>query len=58
MGLFSSSSETEKLGEVVESLPGEVASWTPEQRAQFTEQSDAACREQAGLGQPRGLTRG
>ncbi|WP_416975646.1 hypothetical protein [Streptomyces sp. 4F14] len=41
--------ETQKLTEVVASLPPRVADWTPEQRQQHAEQSDRAMREQAGV---------
>ncbi|WP_228916854.1 hypothetical protein [Streptomyces sp. DH20] len=53
-------SETAKLGETVKALPKRVADWTPEQRRQFTEQSDRAMHEQNGTGapaQPRGFFR-
>ncbi|MGW0550546.1 hypothetical protein [Streptomyces altiplanensis] len=39
---------TEALRETVRSLPDRVADWTPEQRQQHNEISDAACREQNG----------
>ncbi|MEU8555948.1 hypothetical protein AB0C80_18430 [Streptomyces anthocyanicus] len=47
MGFLSRQSETAKLDQVVDSLPAQVADWTPEQRAQYTAQSDRAMREQA-----------
>ncbi|WP_329336120.1 hypothetical protein OG252_13180 [Streptomyces sp. NBC_01352] len=49
MGRFNGKSETEQLADTVASLPGQVADWTPEQRQQFTTQSDRAMREQNGV---------
>jgi hypothetical protein len=49
MRLRRASSETAELRRTVESLPKRVADWTPEQRAQFTTQSDRAMRECAGV---------
>lgn len=46
MGLINRKSETAKLRETVDSLPKQVADWTPEQRQQFAAQSDRAMREQ------------
>lgn len=53
MGLFSSKDETAKLADTVASLPRRAADWTPEQREQFTTQSDRAMREQNGVAQPK-----
>ncbi|WP_175438088.1 hypothetical protein [Streptomyces sp. SGAir0924] len=39
-------SETAKLDQVVDSLPKQVADWTPAQRAEYTAQSDRAMLEQ------------
>jgi hypothetical protein len=52
MGLFNRNSETDKLAETVAGLPQQVATWTPEQRQQFTTQSDRAMREQNGITEP------
>jgi hypothetical protein len=49
MGLINRRSETAKLRKTVESLPRQVADWTPQQREQFAAQSDRAMREQAGI---------
>ncbi|MCX4703884.1 hypothetical protein [Streptomyces sp. NBC_01373] len=49
MGRFNGKSETDLLADTVASLPAEVAAWTPEQRQQFTTQSDRAMREQNGV---------
>lgn len=48
MALFKSkpTTETAKLADTRATLPQRVADWTPEQRQQFTEQSDRAMREQ------------
>lgn len=56
MGLFNNKSETDKLAATVAGLPSEVASWSPDQRAQFTQQSDRAMREQNGVDQADELT--
>ncbi|MFI5685883.1 hypothetical protein [Streptomyces sp. NPDC051636] len=42
-------SETDKLQETVSRLPKRVADWTPEERQQYTTQSDRAMRERAGV---------
>ncbi|MCF2130136.1 hypothetical protein L1I79_27440 [Strepomyces sp. STD 3.1] len=47
MRILSRNSETAKLDQVVDSLPAQVADWTPEQRAQHAAQSNRAMREQA-----------
>ncbi|MFC7906454.1 hypothetical protein [Streptomyces nigra] len=52
MSLRKPKSETAKLRETVASLPPRVADWTPEQRRQFTTQSDRATREENGVSQP------
>ncbi|MBD9703393.1 hypothetical protein IHE56_15145 [Streptomyces sp. ID01-12c] len=49
MGLFARKTETETLADTVAALPPQPADWTPEQRAQFTEQSNRAMREQNGM---------
>ncbi|MDX2700575.1 hypothetical protein [Streptomyces ipomoeae] len=51
MGLFSRKTETEtdRLAHTLASLPPQPADWTPEQRAQFAEQSNRAMREQNGV---------
>ncbi|WP_405960591.1 hypothetical protein OG235_24670 [Streptomyces sp. NBC_00024] len=51
MGLFSRKAETEtdRLATTVASLPPQAADWTPQQLAQFTEQSNRAMREQNGI---------
>ncbi|MEU6070547.1 hypothetical protein ABZ864_40440 [Streptomyces sp. NPDC047082] len=41
-------SETKRLQQVVDQLPGSVADWTLEQRQQYSTQSDRAMREQNG----------
>ncbi|MEU2780552.1 hypothetical protein [Streptomyces sp. NPDC007110] len=46
MRLRKPKSETAKLRAVVASLPKNVADWTPEQRREFTTQSDRATREE------------
>jgi hypothetical protein len=47
MGIVRRKSETAKLDQVVDSLPAQVADWTPQQRAQHADQSNRAMREQA-----------
>lgn len=49
MGLFNRQNETDRLATTVASLPPQPADWTPEQLAQFTEQSNRAMREQNGI---------
>lgn len=44
-----STPEQTKLTQVVKELPKQVADWTPEQRKQYTTQSDRAMRERAGV---------
>lgn len=39
--------ETEALRDLTSELPAKVADWTPDQRGQYAEQSDAAMREQS-----------
>jgi hypothetical protein len=56
MGFFNSKSESDKLSDAVDNLPQEVSTWTPEQRAAFTTQSDRAMREQNGVSEPDQLT--
>jgi len=56
MGFFSSKSESDRLSDTVDSLPQEVGTWTPKQRAAFTTQSDRAMREQNGVSEPDELT--
>jgi hypothetical protein len=51
MGLFKGKDETAKLADTVAKLPRQVATWTPEQRARFADQSDRAMREQNGTPQ-------
>ncbi|MGI3199641.1 hypothetical protein ACRJ4W_15420 [Streptomyces sp. GLT-R25] len=46
MGFLSRKSETQKLNDTVDALPAQVATWTPQQRAQYVAQSDRAMREQ------------
>lgn len=41
--------ETQALQTTVSELPKTPAAWTPEQRQQFTTQSDRAMREQNGV---------
>ncbi|MFC8520792.1 hypothetical protein [Streptomyces sp. NPDC057257] len=47
MRLGRGNTEQSKLQKTVKGLPKDVASWTPEQRSQYTQQSDRAMREQA-----------
>ncbi|MEU3683755.1 hypothetical protein AB0E99_22845 [Streptomyces sp. NPDC030592] len=49
MGIFSRRNQTEpkSLDQVVDRLPRQVASWTPEQRAAYTAASDRAMRQQS-----------
>ncbi|MGQ5606174.1 hypothetical protein [Streptomyces sp. EKS3.2] len=51
MGILSRRNQTEpkpkSLDAVVDNLPSQVASWTPEQRAAYAAASDQAMREQA-----------
>ncbi|MDX3555203.1 MULTISPECIES: hypothetical protein [Streptomyces] len=51
MGLFNrnTQTETDRLATTVADLPPRAADWTPQQLAQFTEQSNRAMREQNGL---------
>jgi hypothetical protein len=49
MGFRSRKNETETLADTLNGLPPQPAEWTPEQLAQFTEQSNRAMREQNGL---------
>ena len=49
MGRFTRQNETDRLATTVASLPPQPADWTPEQLAQFTEQSNRAMREQNGI---------
>ncbi|WP_330339390.1 hypothetical protein [Streptomyces sp. NBC_00557] len=49
MRLGKGKSETAKLQETVDRLPKRAADWTPAQRQQYTDQSDRAMREQAGV---------
>jgi hypothetical protein len=49
MGLFTRKTETDLLADTVASLPPQPANWTPEQYAQFTQQSNRAMREQNGV---------
>lgn len=49
MGLFSRKTETDRLAATVASLPPQAADWTPQQLAQFTQQSNRAMREQNGV---------
>ena len=51
MRLFNRKTETEtdRLANTVASLPARAADWTPEQLAQFAEQSNRAMREQNGV---------
>ncbi|WP_371579454.1 hypothetical protein [Streptomyces sp. NBC_01314] len=51
MGLFnrSTQTETDRLATTVAGLPPQPADWTPEQLAQFAEQSNRAMREQNGV---------
>jgi hypothetical protein len=54
MGLFKGKANDEtakQLAEARDSLPRQVAAWTPEQRAQFADQSDRLMREQNGVSQ-------
>ncbi len=51
MGILSRRNQTESeaasLDQVVDSLPRQVATWTPEQRATYTAASNRTMREQA-----------
>lgn len=49
MGRCTRQNETEQLAKTVADLPPKPADWTPEQLAQFAEQSNRAMREQAGV---------
>ncbi|WP_217545593.1 hypothetical protein [Streptomyces sp. GbtcB6] len=40
--------ETKELNNLVDRLPEQVSDWTPEQRDQYTAQSDRAMNEQNG----------
>ncbi|MEU9149184.1 hypothetical protein AB0D59_01190 [Streptomyces sp. NPDC048417] len=40
--------ETKALNKLVKQLPKQVSDWTPEQRNQYTAQSDRAMHEQNG----------
>ncbi|WP_435218396.1 hypothetical protein [Streptomyces sp. bgisy034] len=44
--------ETQALRSLVGQLPDRVADWTPEQREDFTAQSDRSMREQNATRQP------
>lgn len=48
--------ETQALRDTVSQLPRDPATWTTEQRQQFTTQSDRAMREQNSTSQPGQLT--
>jgi hypothetical protein len=48
--------ETQALRSLVSELPDRVADWTPEQRQDFTTQSDRSMREQNATGQRDELT--
>ncbi|MFJ3794960.1 hypothetical protein ACIPSJ_01590 [Streptomyces sp. NPDC090088] len=45
--------ETKALQDLVDQLPEQVSTWTPQQRADYTDQSDRAMREQNGSGPGR-----
>ncbi|MDX3294632.1 hypothetical protein PV569_13040 [Streptomyces scabiei] len=51
MGLFNRNPqpETDRLATTVAGLPPQPADWTPQQLAQFAEQSNRAMREQNGI---------
>ena len=49
MGLLGRKNETTRLADTLAKLPSQTADWTPEQLAQFTEQSNRAMREQNGV---------
>lgn len=51
MGLFSRNPqpETDRLAATVAGLPPQPADWTPQQLAEFAEQSNRAMREQNGV---------
>lgn len=48
--------ETNALRSLVEELPDQVADWSPEQRAEFSAQSDRSMREQNSTDQPGQLS--
>lgn len=48
--------QTEALRELVAELPNRVADWSPEQRAEFSAQSDRSMREQNSTDQPGQLS--
>ncbi|MBE4790999.1 hypothetical protein [Streptomyces caniscabiei] len=49
MGFRSRKNETETLADTLSGLPPQPGDWTPEQLAEFTQQSNRAMREQNGL---------
>jgi hypothetical protein len=49
MGFLGRKTETDRLADTLAGLPPQPADWTPEQRAQYTEQSNRAMRQQNGI---------
>ncbi|MDX3507447.1 hypothetical protein PV755_00670 [Streptomyces caniscabiei] len=49
MGLLNRKNETDRLADTVAALPPRPADWTPQQLAEFAEQSNRAMREQNGV---------
>ena len=56
MALNTNGPETKALRQLRSDLPKQVADWTPEQRQDFTDQSDRSMREQNSVVQPDELT--